>query len=830
MRKNWFKAVTAAVCTVVLLITGQAIAQPPPVLGAGELEIALQKLTVLGSVLYLAAHPDDENTAVLAYVSKGKKYRTAYLSLTRGDGGQNLIGPEKGAEIGIIRTQELLGARRFDGAEQFFTRAIDFGYTKTPEETFEFWDREKVLSDVVRVIRMYRPDVIISRFSPDQSGGHGHHSASIILAKEAFIAAADPGRFPEQLRSVQPWQAARLLWNSFRPGQENIGALLKLDVGEYNPLLGKSYTEIAAESRSMHKTQGFGSAGRRGTRYEYFDRIDGTPAVSDMFEGIDTTWNRVPGGKKVGKMLDDILSSFDPRNPSKSIPDLLAVNDELGKLQGNPWVEIKRQELLRVIQSCAGLWMEAITDDFSASPGDEIQVRTTLINRSNHPFTLEKMSFPEAALDSVARRALDNNDPVTIETTITIPADIPISQPYWLRETPSIGMFSIADQNLIGLAENPPSIRAVITLESEGRLLEYTVPLVFRWTDRVDGELYRPFEIRPPITVTLEDKVAVFTDDSPKDIKVTVMSQSPHISGEISLKAPPEWKVNPSVIPFLSDGKYEEKQVVFTVSPPRLPAETELTAGAVVNGKPYSQSLVEISHPHIKRQVYFPVSLIKAVKVDLKKQGGTIGYIEGAGDEIPDCLRNLGYDIVFLDDEKLENADLSVFDAIITGIRAFNTREQLKHTQPKLLQYVTNGGTLIVQYNVPSGLITQDIGPYPLIIGQDRVSVETAPVIFLDPQHQLLNFPNRITRKDFEGWIQERGLYFATQWDEKYEPVLSSHDPNEPDRKGGLLFARYGKGVFIYTGYSWFRQLPAGVPGAYRFFVNLISAGKYSGK
>ncbi len=830
MRKKVYQKCVLLVFVFALLVSGYANTQPPDIQNAAELQIALQKLNTLGSVLYFASHPDDENTGILAYFSKGKKYRTAYLSLTRGDGGQNLIGSEKGAEIGIIRTQELLGARKFDRAEQFFTRAIDFGYTKNPDETFEFWGREQILADVVWIIRKFRPDVIITRFAPSASGGHGHHTASVILAMEAFNAAADPNRFPEQLKYVYPWQATRILWNSSRPGQQDIGKSVRVDVSEYNTLLGKSYTEIAAEGRTMHKTQGFGSSGRRGTQYEYFEYIDGKPAATDIFEGIDTTWNRVPGGQKVGKMLNDVLISFDPLNPSKSIPELLAVYDEMNKLDSSDWVVIKKKELLHIIQSCAGLWIEAIPDDYSASPGDEINVRVTLVNRSNQPFTLEKISFAETSTDSVVNIALDNNNPVTIVHTVHLPFNLPISQPYWLKMTPSEGAFSISDQNLIGLAENPPSIRVLFTLRSEGRLLEYETPLLFRWTDRVDGELYRPFEIRPLVTVNMEDEVIIFTDDNSKDVKVIVKSDLPNISGTIRLKGPAEWKIKTSVIPFSLQSKYEERQIIFTVSPPEFPAEVKLTAEAEIDGKIYDKSLVEISYPHIEKQVYFPDSQIKAVKLEIDKIGSTIGYIMGSGDEVPDGLRNLGYSVILIDDEMLENGDFSQFDVIITGVRAYNTRERLKYIRPKLMQYIENGGTLIVQYNVSTGLLTQDIGPYPFVIGQDRVCVETAPVTFIDPNHHLLNFPNKINQKDFEGWIQERGLYFATRWDENYETVLSSHDPNETDKKGGLLFTRYGKGVFIYTGYSWFRQLPEGVSGAYLLFVNLISAGEYSGK
>ena len=828
--KKYFKKYISIVFILALLFNVHANAQPIEIHNSAELQIALQKMNVLGRVLYIAAHPDDENTGVLAYFSKGRKYRTAYLSLTRGDGGQNLIGLEKGVEIGIIRTQELLEARRFDKAEQFFTRAIDFGYSKTHEETFEFWGKEQILADIVWVIRKFRPDVIITRFSPDSYSGHGHHTASGLLVKEAFNAAADINKFPEQLKYVQPWQAKRLFWNSRRPGQQEIKNFVSVNIGEYDPLLGKSYSEIAAESRSMHKTQGFGSSARRGTRHDYFQLIDGESAAVDIFEGINTSWDRVPGGREIGRILSNIIKNFDPQNSSKSIPQLLAINSELNKLSMSYWVEIKQQELLRVIQSCAGLWMEAISDDFAASPEDEIRIQTTFVNRSDYPFKIEKISYSGISSDSDLNISIKNNEPATVDKTLRIPEDFSISQPYWLKEEFSLGAFSILEQNLIGLAENPPSIEVKITLSSNGNLLEYSIPLLFRWTDRVYGELYRPFEIRPLVTLNLEDKVCIFANDNSKEIKVNLKSHSENITGEIRLKGSEKWKIIPAKIPFSLKNKYEEKQIIFKVSPPKYFDESVLAAEAEINGKKFDRALVEISHPHIEKQVYFPLSQVKVVKLDIKKLDSKIGYVMGTGDEIPEGLRNLGYDVILLDDELLGNVDFSQFDVIITGVRAYNTRERLKHTQPELLQYVENGGTLIVQYNVSRGLQTKEIGPYPFTIGRDRVSVETAPISFLNPGHQLLNFPNKITQKDFEGWVQERGLYFATQWDEKYEVILASHDPDEPDRKGGILFTQYGKGVFIYTGISWFRQLPAGVPGAYRFFVNLISAGKYNEK
>jgi LmbE family N-acetylglucosaminyl deacetylase len=801
-------------------------AQPAGIVSSADLDIALHKLDVLGSVLYVGAHPDDENTAVLSYFSKGRKFRTAYLSLTRGEGGQNLIGPEQGAEIGLIRTQELLSARRIDGAEQYFTRAVDFGYSKTAEETFEFWGKEKVLADIVWLIRKFRPDVIITRFTPDNSGGHGHHRASAILAQEAFAAAADQTRFPEQLKYVSPWKARRLFWNGFPQSNAENPNRLRLNTGEYNPLLGKSYNEMAAKGRSQHKSQGFGSAARRGTQYEAFELLAGEPAKDDLFEGIDVTWDRVAGGHKVGLLLAESLRSFDPEHPSRSIPGLLAVHDELAKLPDENWVRLKREELARVIQACGGIWMEAMAGDFAAAPGDEIQVRTTIINRSDQPFTVHSLGFPKVGPDTVLDRPLNTNEPAVIENTVRIPKDFPLSQPYWLGAAHQEGFFSVEDQNLIGLAENPPAISARISLIAGKHLLEYSVPVGFRWTDQVNGELLRPFEIRPRLTIQVEDKVRIFAGVNSQKVKLRLKSHSPNVAGEVQLKGSEAWKISPVRQPFSLTGKYEEVEVTFDVTPPEAAGETDLTAEAEAGGERFSRELVEISYPHIRRQVYFPDSRFKVVKLDIKTEGKRIGYIMGAGDEVPQALENLAYDVVELSDEMLENEDFSPFDTIITGVRAYNTRDVLKLVKEKLLQYVDRGGTLVVQYNMASGSLADRIGPYPFTIGRDRVSVENAPVVFLAPGHPLLNVPNKITPGDFEGWIQERGLYFAFQWDEKYETVLACHDPGEPDRNGGLLYCRYGKGIFVYTAYAWFRQLPAGVPGAFRLFANIISAGK----
>jgi len=816
------------------LLGAHARAQRGQILNAAELEIAAHKLNVLGSVLYVGAHPDDENSALMAYFSKGRKYRTAYLSVTRGEGGQNLIGSEKGDEIGLLRTQELLSARRIDGAEQFFTRAVDFGYSKTAQETFEFWGREKILGDIVWVIRRFRPDVIITRFAAEGSGGHGHHIASSILTRDAFAAAADPNRFPEQLKFVSSWKAKRLLWNTGgRPGpagQEENKNRLRVDSGEYNSLLGKSYNEIGGESRSQHKSQGFGMAGRRGSQTDSFEVSAGDPAANDIFDGIDVSWNRVPGGQKVGALLAECLKTFDLQQPSKSIHGLLGAYAELAKLPDDNWVRLKKEEFLRVIQSCAGLWMEATAGDYSVAPGDSISIRTSVINRSDVPITLHGFGFPGAAPDSVVDRPLKNNEVQTLDQTVRIPGDFPISQPYWLDAAFQKDPLAGSGPKVYGLAENPPSPVEKIALSVEGVVLEYAVPLSFRWTDQVEGELYRPLEIRPRVTIQVQDKVSIFPGENPKKIKIRLMSHSVSVSGMVRIKDSDQWKVTPAGVPFSLSSKYAETEAAFDVTPPKSADEADLTVEAEVGGEKISRSLVEIAYPHIHRQVYFPESRIRAVKLDVKIAGKRIGYVMGAGDEVPEAIQNLGYDVVPLSDEMLGSADLAPYDAIVIGVRAYNTREALRLAKDRMLQYIERGGNLVVQYNVPSPQLANQIGPYPLTVGRDRVDVENAPVVFLAPDHPLLNDPNKITQKDFDGWVQERGLYFASQWDDRYETVVSCHDPGEPDKKGGLLYARYGKGVFIFTAYAWFRQLPAGVPGAFRIFANLISAGKAPGK
>ena len=830
-KNNFLPVLRKFLAISVLLVTVQLGAQPSRIFNAAELKLALQNLNVLGSVLYVAAHPDDENTALLTYLTKGKNYRTAYLAMTRGSGGQNLIGPEKGELIGIIRTHETLQARQIDGAEQFFTRAIDFGYSKSPKETLEIWEKESILSDVVWMIRKFKPDVVITRFPATGVRTHGHHISSAILAREAFKLAGDPSSFPEQVQYVDVWQPRRIFWNVFRRGRQgrdlDLSNFLQIDIGSFNQLLGKSHTEIAAKSRSMHKSQGFGARGRRGSQLNYFQLLDGEQATKDLFEGIDVTWSRIPGAEAVGQLLNEAYQKFQPANPAASIPILLKAYSELNKLKTGHWVNLKRLALFQVIQSCTGLWVEAIASDFAAAPGNEVKVAVEVVNRSLFPLVLEKINFPFSSADTTIGSTLEANKPWGLERSIEIPETAGYTHPYWLRSEAKQGIVQVDDQTMIGRPESPTPTSISFTFSAESQLLEYEVPLLYRWTDRVTGEHYRKFEIRPPVTANLDEKAYLFTDNRAREIKVALKSSEPNATGELRLKTADGWQITPPTFPFTIDKKYGEVSTTFTVQPTEGSQVTTLELEVEINGRTFNRSMVEIDHPHIPRLTVFPPARAKLIRLDVQKRISKIGYIMGSGDEIPSRLIQLGYEVVLLDDQMLEDTNLSEYDAIVAGIRAYNTRKRLAHAQNKLLDYVYKGGTLVVQYNVSRGLVTNEIGPYPFRLSRDRVTLENASVTFVNAEHSLLNFPNKITERDFEGWVQERGLYFANEWDERYEPILSCNDPGEKSLSGGMLYTRYGEGVFIYTGYSWFRQLPAGVPGAYRLFVNLISAGKY---
>lgn len=813
-----------------------------PALGrdAAELQLAMRKLNVVGGALYVAAHPDDENTALLSYFASERMLRTAYLSVTRGDGGQNLIGDEKGPLLGLIRTQELLAARRIDGAEQFFTRALDFGYSKTPKETLATWGHEAVLADVVWAIRKFQPDVIVTRFPVTGEGGHGHHTASALLAEEAFVAAADPSKFPEQLKHVRPWQARRIFWNRFswgRPIDPNdpvVAKSLRIDLGTYNRLLGRAHTEIAAESRSEHKSQGFGSAERRGTILNYFDHRAGDPATTDVLEGVDTTWRRYAGGERLATLLERAAAEFKADKPEDSVPVLmqaLAVFDQLRATPewselSMPWIEGKRRELLNAIRDCAGIAIDVAAAESTITAQDQLPVSVTVVNRSNYPFRLSMVASLLARPSKAPGTLLENNKPVKTDLVLTLSDRQATSQPYWLVEDPKKGLYTVNEQTLIGRPENPIALPIHVTLDdAQMNTLIFTVPVVYRWTDPVKGEQTRNVDIVKPISLKLGSSVYLFPDTKARPVTVWLRSYGAK-TGTVRLAVPEGWKSEPASIDVTLTGKGDEAQATFTVTPPAGEMEGAIRAEFTVpdQGGLYATGITEIDYPHIPAQRVFSPALAKVVRADIKHRGARVGYIMGSGDDVPEMLRQVGYDVSLLSDVDLDRADFAKYDAIVSGIRAYNTRKRLRLAHDKLMKYVENGGTYVVQYNTLDDLAVAAPGPYPFKISRDRVTVEEAPVSFLDPKASILNVPNKLTSRDFEGWVQERGLYFTSEPDAKYAATFSMSDPDEPAKTGAQLVAKHGKGTFVYTALAWWRQLPAGVPGAIKAFVNLVSA------
>jgi LmbE family N-acetylglucosaminyl deacetylase len=805
-----------------------------PFSGTPVIEQSLKKLNLLGSVLMIGAHPDDENTAILAYYARGRHMRTGYLSLTRGEGGQNLIGPEQGDLLGLIRTHELLAARRIDGAQQFFTRAVDFGYSKTAEETFAKWGRDRILSDVVWVIRSFRPDVIILRFSGTPRDGHGQHQVSAILGKEAFFAAADPTRFPEQLKFVQPWQAKRLLWNAFsftREQEKEAGSIkgrIEVDTGAYNPVLGMSYSQIAGMSRSMHRSQGMGASQRPGPFRQYLVPVAGEAPSKEAFDGIDTSWNRVSGGGEIGRILEEAAHTFEPDHPEQSLPLLVKAHPLLPAIE-DPWGREKLRELNETIGSCAGLWLDAQADRYDAVPGSSVEVKYTVLNRSPFPITLESVALEgmggESRVDA-HRAALKDNQPVSDSIKRTVPADQPYSQPFWLRLPKTGDTYTINDQRLIGAPDDPPLLTVRFRLEAAGTPFELERPVHYRYIDRVEGEVTRALTIVPPVALDLPQTMVLFPNGSARKVEIEVHSDVPKVAGDIKLVLDPGWTAMPLSHPFQQEKAGEQQPIVFEIEPnPSADPPAWLRAQAQVGQSEISQGVQVIWHPPLPPLTVFPPAVVKLVRADVRVSARRIGYVMGAGDEMPDAIRQLGCEVTLLTASDLEQRDLSEFDAIVTGVRAYNVRADLRANLPRLLEYARNGGTLIDQYNVTDSNLVP-IGPYPFTISHERVSVEDVPVAFPNLGNPLLRSPNEITAKDFAGWIQERGLYFASEWDKHYQPVLESHDPGEKPQGGGMLYTRYGKGVYIYSAYSWFRELPAGVPGAYRIFANMLSAGR----
>jgi LmbE family N-acetylglucosaminyl deacetylase len=791
----------------------------------------LASFATTGTLLHVAAHPDDENTHLITYFARARGYRTGYLSLTRGDGGQNEIGPEFDAKLGVARTQELLEARKLDGGVQFFTRAIDFGYSKSAEETLRFWDRREVLGDVVRVIRQFRPDVIVTRFSPRGGGTHGHHTASGILGVEAFQLAADPTAYPEQIAAgLRPWQARRVVLNSGGPGRGGSDGALRIDIGGADPATGEGLGTIAGRSRARHITQGFGSFGARGggagPNEQSFTVLGGEPATRDLFEGVDVTWGRYgPAGVEVAVAIEAVRRDFRAEQPAASGPALFALRQRLDALPADPLIVDRRRKLEAIIQECLGLRAQVTADRAEVVPGSPVR------------WTLELATGPSAAVRLRGVRSGEQNWPEArgevppggvwrLQTEARVPADQPLTHPYWLREEGAAGLFAVADRSLIGRAEDPPAFSWTFDLEIGGEPLSLVVPGESVETGERAGRR-RGVAVVAPVVFQLAHEVELFSPGATREVKVQLTREGEPVTGRLVAETADGWK-SEVLAPEFRAGSAAPAVVTVRVTAPAAGGSTKLRLLAEVAGRRYAGQRAEIRYPHLAPQVLQPPAVVRLVAADIRVGARQVGYLPGAGDDLERALVQLGCTVRRLQGKDLSPGGLAGLDAVVIGVRAFNERDDLAANLPGLFGWVEQGGTVVAQYNRPNGLAAANLAPHALSIQgpapQLRVTDERSPVNFLLPAHPVLNRPNRIGPEDFVGWVQERGAYFPSSWDEaRWEAVLALADPGEAPLRSGLLVARHGRGRYVYTGLAFFRQLPAGVPGAYRLLANLIS-------
>lgn len=828
-----------------MLVFGLTAQQQTPQ-PASKLIQKLKKLNVLGSVLYVAAHPDDENTRLIAYLANGKQYRTGYISLTRGDGGQNLIGDEQGIELGLIRTYELMAARNIDGGEQFFTRAYDFGFSKSPQETFTKWDREEVLSDVVWVVRNFQPDIIITRFPEDSRAGHGHHSASGILAREAFDAAANPARFPEQLKNgVTTWQAKRLLWNTFNfGGAANTidSTQLSLDAGGFNPLLGLSYGEMAGDSRSQHKSQGFGVPRARGIQREFFVTISGDKPTQDILDGVDISWGRMPlrfAGEAEKKawvqattnLVNTLVKSFNPQAPYEAVPGLIQLHKAVSQdALASTWRTKKLAEIEEILLDCIGFYAEAIMGIQFIPEQEKGRIVLNLINRS--PLQVKTLTYHVNGNKLDFQKELPNNQNVQRVDTVAFAFPFFESQPYWLRNGIANELFDTRDQQLIGKPVNDP-LKVNLEIEVEGYTLAVKRPIQYKFTDPVKGELYQPVFITPRHLVYSNNDIIIFKKGQKDSARirayVSSWEQVKDKSISVELKSPSFFlSQHDTRFSSVSNGLSSYEYKIPNYLEAKGLEKDELSIDFSMDGQSSTNAQRTIQYDHIPTLRHYYQDKIKVLNIDLKLSGKRVGYIEGAGDRVSSLLEAMGYLVEILKEEDLTETNLKKFDAIVTGVRAYNVHEYLTRKYDALMKFVENGGNLIVQYNTSSqiGPVKAKMSPFSLGIGRTRVTDENSPVKFLLPDHPALNFPNKITQKDFEGWKQERSIYHGNQYDSVFKAPLALKDFGESEESGSLLIAPYGKGNFVYTGLVFFRQMPAGVPGAYRLMANLIGLPK----
>ena len=789
----------------------------------------LEKLNVFGKVLYIAAHPDDENTRLIAYLANEKKYETAYLSATRGGGGQNFLGTHLKDNLGLIRTQELLEARKIDGGKQFFTSAVDFGYSKEPIETLNFWNEEKILSDFVWIIRKFRPDIIITRFNQTPYITHGHHTASAILADKAFNLAGDPDAFPEQLEYVKIWQPQRLLWNTskryFNLNDYDIDKMLKIDVGVYNNKIGKSYNEIASESRSMHKSQAFGSLRRRGSEEELLVYSQGKIAENDIMEGIVTTWDRVKPNDALKSYLKQAKDSFNIYEPYQIISYLTLAHRELNRVFDRDWRVIKKNEIKNLIKASSGLFFEALSSVELASHGEEINIKFDVINRSPYPIKLEKIQLND--IEYVIDDSLKNNKLLSIEKSYKIPSENEVSEKYWLKNSSEFGSYNIDDQRLIGDPDNKPTLEAKFIFRINGQQISYNSPVTYKVNSPINGDEYRPFNIGNPLYLNPLNNLEYYVNTNNKTLNIEVISGAHDVNAKVYLEVPEGTKVEPEFYDIKFKNKDERKILSFNVSlSGNKNSINKISYKAKTKDKVLTRGIQKIIYSHIPHQTRFPKADVSLIKFDLNIKAKNIAYLMGSGDKIPESLSLVGYNVDLFEKKDINIGKLKNYDALIIGVRAFNADKSLLDIKTHLMNFMESGGNVIIQYNTSRNLDVNKFSPYPFKLSRNRVSQENAPVRIINSKHPALNYPNKITLDDFNGWVQERGLYFPNSWSKEYETVISSNDEGEDPNNGGILISKVGDGYFVYTSYSWFRQLPAGISGAYKIFTNLISLGK----
>ena len=792
----------------------------------------LDKLDVFGKVLYIAAHPDDENTRLITYLANEKKYETAYLSATRGGGGQNFIGTHLKENLGLIRTQELLKAREIDGGIQFFTSAVDFGYSKGPVESLEFWDEDKMLYDFVWIIRKFRPDILITRFNQTPGITHGHHTASAILAQKAFNMSGDPDVYPDQLKLVKPWKPQRIFWNTssrfFNLDKYDKDKMLKVDVGIYNGLIGKSYNEIASESRSMHKSQAFGALRRRGSEIELFVHTQGKTAKSDMMEGIDTSWGRVRPHDTLKELIRQSKDSFDIRKPHKITSYLAGAYKELNRITDRHWREIKKKEIKNLIKATTGLFFESLSDVEIAAAGDDIKINFEAINRSPVDINLKKIVLLDNEIP--INYSLINNQFFRKEISFSVPDDLKISEKYWLVNKPSFGTYSIDDLKDLGAPDNSSAFISKFYFEIEGHEVTYSSPLENKTNNPTKGDDYKTFSVGNPIYINPKNEMELFVNSNKKDIEIEVIAGKDNYSSNITIDAPAGVKYSPEFHAVSFERKGEKKTLKFEIDlSGQKDTNYDIKFRASDENKSYNRGIDFINYDHIPLQTRFPESSVSIKKFNLNSKSKKIAYLMGPGDLVPQSLGLVGYQVDLLTNEQINLKTLRKYDALIFGVRAFNVDKSLTQLKPQIMSYIEEGGNVIVQYNTSSRWNNLDLNsflPHNLNISRNRVSEENAPVTILNANHPALNTPNKISLDDFDGWVQERGLYFPNEWSVNYETLITSNDKGEKPNDGGILISKIGKGHFVYTSYSWFRQLPAGVPGAYKIFSNLLSLGK----